>query len=257
MTKIEFLNIEIDNLSFAEALKRADELVYNEGFDYIVTPNIDHIVQVEENCLLKEAYKNASLVLTDGKPLIWISKYLKTPIKEKISGSDFFPELTRLAAKKKYRIFLLGAQEGVAKIAKEKLEKKFPGLIISGFYSPPFGFEKSEVELSYIYKMINDSNSDILAVGLGAPKQELFLYNCFKSNCLKVPLAIGVGATIDFEAGVISRAPKWMSNNGLEWAYRLIKEPRRMYKRYWNDLISIGPIIRKYGNGHRGEKSSW
>ena len=231
MVRTKFLNTEIDNLTFEEAISRAEELIRSNRFSYVVTPNVDHIVQLEKSEEFREAYKNASLILTDGKPLIWISKFLKKPISEKISGSDFFPEIAQLAATKGYRIFLLGADEGVGDLAKRNLEKKFPGLVISGVYSPPYGFEKDIVELRKIQKLINNSETDILAVGLGAPKQELFLYNCLKNKSLNAMLALGIGATIDFEAGNVTRAPRWMSNYGLEWLYRLLKEPRRLYKR--------------------------
>lgn len=246
MTRMNFLNTEIDNLTFDEALEKADQLIQNHQFNYVVTPNVDHIVQLEDNSQFQSAYQEAALILTDGKPLIWISKILGTPIKEKISGSDFFPSLVELSAKKGYRIFLLGAKEGVAELAKKNLELKFPGVVISGYYSPPFGFEKNERELIKIEEIVNNSNSDILAVGLGAPKQELFLYNCWKRRKLNIKLALGIGATIDFEAGNVKRAPKWMQSYGFEWLYRLLQEPDRMFGRYWNDAKKIIPIIKKY-----------
>lgn len=248
MTRMKFLNTQIDNITFDEALENVNKFVNSGQYNYIVTPNVDHIVQLEQNQNLRAAYKNAALVLTDGQPLIWIAKLLQQPITEKISGSDFFPAVAQLSAKKGYRVFLLGAAKGVAEVAKSKLEEKFPGLVISGVYSPPIGFEDSEKELKKIETIINESQTDILAVGLGAPKQEIFLYNCFINKALNVSLAMGIGATIDFEAGQIKRAPNWMSRNGLEWTYRLLKEPRRMYKRYWNDVKKIIPIVIKYRN---------
>lgn len=246
MSRMKFLNTEIDNLTFKEAVQKADELVQNDTFDYVVTPNVDHIVQLESNEKLQDVYKHASMVLTDGKPLLWIANMKKTPIKEKISGSDFFPALMQVAAVKQYRVFLLGAGEGVAEIAKKNLEGKFPGLHISGAYSPPFGFEKDKQELENITKIINEANTDILAVGLGAPKQELFLYNVWKSGDIKAKLGLGIGATIDFEAGNVKRAPKWISDHGLEWAYRITQDPGRLVKRYWKDFTKIGPIMKKY-----------
>lgn len=246
MSKMKFLNTAVDNLTFKEAVQKADELLQKDTFDYVVTPNVDHIVQLESNEKLQNAYKNASLVLTDGKPLLWIANMKKTPIKEKISGSDFFPALMQVAAVKPYRVYLLGAGEGIAEIAKKKLEEKFPGLHISGAYSPPLGFEKDKQELEKIAELINEANTDILAVGLGAPKQELFLYDAWKSGDIKAKLGLGIGATIDFEAGNVKRAPKWMSNHGLEWAYRITQDPGRLVKRYWNDFMKIGPIVKKY-----------
>lgn len=246
---MNFLNTEIDNYTFNEALQKAEKLILGNEFHYIVTPNVDHIVQLEKNEKFQQAYNASSMTLVDGQPLIWISNYLNRPIKEKISGSDFFPALCELAAEKKYRIFLLGAGEGVAEKAKKNLEKKYSGVIISGVYSPPYGFENDYNEVQKINNMINESNTQILAVGLGAPKQELYLFDRWLKKDLNVNLALGIGATIDFEAGNVKRAPKWMQNNGLEWTFRLFQEPGRLFKRYFNDAKEIIPIIKKYKSG--------
>lgn len=205
---------------------------------------MDHIVRLEKDEELQKVYKNASLILTDGKPLIWISKWYKTPIKEKISGSDLFPRVCQLAANKNYTMYFLGAAEGVADTAARNLMKKYPGLNIVGTYSPPFGFEKNEQEMNKIKTQIQDVHPDILIVGLGCPKQEKFMYYHCKE--LGVPISFGLGASIDFEAGNIKRAPKWMSNHGLEWLYRFSKEPKRLFKRYFVDDLKIIQVARKY-----------
>ncbi|WP_218122918.1 WecB/TagA/CpsF family glycosyltransferase [Selenomonas ruminantium] len=229
------MNTEIDNLTRQEALERIDELIRERKCNYVVTPNVDHIVQLENNEKLKDAYKHASLVLCDGKPLVWLSKLYGSPIKEKISGSDIFPQLCCMAAKKKYTMFFLGAQNGVAKKAAENLKVKYKELNVVGTYSPPIGFEKDEYEMSKIEKMIKKANPHILIVGLGCPKQELFMLK--NRDKLGVPLSLGLGASLDFEAGNVKRAPSWMSNNGLEWLYRMVQDPKRLIKRYlWNDL---------------------
>lgn len=147
MTRIKFMNTEIDNLTMLETLNAIDHLVKSNYPSYVVTPNVDHIIQLENNHELKNAYEHASLILTDGKPLIWISKWYKQPIKEKISGSDLFPKLCGLAEKKGYSMYFLGAAEGVAKQAAKNLKKKYPDLKIVGTYSPPFGFENNKNEL--------------------------------------------------------------------------------------------------------------
>lgn len=205
---------------------------------------MDHIVRLEKDEELQKVYKNASLILTDGKPLIWISKWYKTPIKEKISGSDLFSRVCQLAANKNCTMYLLGAAEGVADTAARNLMKKYPGLNIVGTYSPPFGFEKNKQEMNKIKTQIQDVHPDILIVGLGCPKQEKFMYYHCKE--LGVPISFGLGASIDFEAGNIKRAPKWMSNHGLEWLYRFSKEPKRLFKRYFVDDLKIIQVARKY-----------
>lgn len=244
MSRLSFMNTEIDNLTMDEAIKRIDELIQERKNAFVVTPNVDHIIQLERGGELVEAYKQADLVLTDGKPLIWISKWYGTPIKEKISGSDLFPKLCELAAKKQYSMFFLGAAEGVAAKAAENLKKKYQTLRIVGTYSPPKGFENDNDEIGKIIKMIKEAQPHILIVALGCPKQELFiLHNREKLN---VPLSLGLGASLDFEAGNVKRAPKWMANHGLEWVYRIFQDPKRLAKRYLVDDRKIIGLAFRY-----------
>ena len=147
MSRVTFLNIEVDNLTMDEAIDTAEELILKKEPSYVVTPNVDHIVKLETDKEFQDVYKNADLILTDGMPLIWISKMKGNPIKEKISGSDFFPKLCERAAKKGYSLFLLGAAEGVASKAAENLKEKYNGLNIVGTYSPSYGFEKKDEEI--------------------------------------------------------------------------------------------------------------
>ncbi len=244
MSRIKFINTEIDNLTMKEALNRIDELIQEKHNAYVVTPNVDHIVQLERGGPLTEVYKNADLILTDGKPLIWISRWYGTPIKEKISGSDLFPRLCQLASKKGYRMYFLGAAEGVAAKAAKNLEGRFPGLQVVGTYSPPYGFEKDETELEKIKNQIIDVKPHILIVGLGCPKQELFILK--HKDELGVPVSLGLGASLDFEAGIIKRAPKWMSDIGFEWVYRIFQDPKRLAKRYLVYDIKIFELAWKY-----------
>ena len=143
MGRIKFLNTYIDNLTMQEAIDVTERLIAKTGCSYVVTPNLDHIVTLETDQEFAKVYSNADLILADGKPLIWISKLLKTPIQEKISGSDFFPKMCEMCANKGYSIFILGAAEGIAEKAAENLCKKYKGLKIAGTYSPPLGFEKN------------------------------------------------------------------------------------------------------------------
>lgn len=246
MSRIKFMNTEIDNLTMREALEAIDKLILENRNAFVVTPNVDHIVQLEKGGELCEVYKNANLILADGKPLIWISKWYGTPIKEKISGSDLFPLLCEHAAKRNYRIFFLGAAKGVAAKAAENLSKRYPGLQIVGTYSPPMGFEKNTSELLNIEKKIKRAAPHILIVGLGCPKQELFIFH--NRERLNVPISLGLGASLDFEAGNIRRAPKWMSDYGFEWLFRIFQDPKRLIKRYLFDDCKIFYMIFKYKN---------
>ena len=141
-------------------------------------------------------------------------------------------------------MFLLGAAEGVAAKAAENLMKKYQGLNITGTYSPPVGFEKNKNELKKIEEMIRENKPHILIVGLGCPKQELFIFH--NKDKLGVPLSLGLGASIDFEAGNVKRAPRWMADHGLEWLFRITQDPKRMAKRYFVDDIVIFKLSLKY-----------
>lgn len=238
------MNTEIDNLTTEEVLQRVDELVSENENAYVVTPNVDHIVKLETNKELREAYKHASLILTDGKPLVWISKLYKTPIKEKISGSDLFPQICERAAAKGYKMFFLGAAEGIADRAAKNLTQKYPNLQVVGTYSPPIGFEKDNNLINETIRRVKKTNPQILIIGLGCPKQELFLLH--NREKLGVPVSFCMGASLDFEAGVVKRAPKWMSEHGLEWLYRTFQEPKRMLKRYFREDLKIFRLAWKY-----------
>lgn len=244
MGRIKFLNTEVDNLTMQESIKRIDDMIKEGKPSYVVTPNVDHIVKLEEDFEFKKVYKEADLILTDGMPLIWMSRFQKNKIKEKVSGSDLFPKVCELASEKSYKVFLLGAADGVASKAAKNLTNKYNNLNIVGVYSPSFGFEDKEEEIEKIIDLINDSKPHILAVGLGAPKQEKFIHK-YKER-LNVPISLAIGASIDFEAGNITRAPKWMQKSGLEWFYRFLNEPKRMFKRYFIDDVKILKIFIKY-----------
>ncbi|WP_095172694.1 MULTISPECIES: WecB/TagA/CpsF family glycosyltransferase [Blautia] len=244
MARIKFMNTEIDNLTMDETLQVVDNLIKENKNAYVVTPNVDHIVQLETNKELQAVYANASLILTDGKPLIWISRWYGTPIKQKISGSDLFPLLCKMVAEKGYKMFFLGAAEGVAEQAAKNLSKRFKGLKVVGTYSPPLGFEKDEKEIAKVKQLIKDTNPHILIIGLGCPKQEKFMY--YYSKELGVPISFGFGASLDFEAGNVRRAPKWMADNGLEWLFRITQDPKRMVKRYLIDDRKILGLAIKY-----------
>jgi N-acetylglucosaminyldiphosphoundecaprenol N-acetyl-beta-D-mannosaminyltransferase len=158
--------------------------------------------------------------------------FLGTPLKEKISGSDLFPAFYEYHKNNEdIKIFLLGAREGVALEAQKKINSKIGRPIIVGAHSPSFGFEKDEEECSKMIELINQSGATVLAVGVGAPKQEKFICK-YKDKLPNIKIFLAIGATIDFEAGNIKRAPKWVSEAGLEWLYRLLSEPKRLWKRY-------------------------
>lgn len=233
VNKISLMGLDIDNVSLEEAILEIDNLINNKKSSYVVTPNVDHVVQLQKDDLFKKIYMNADLVLTDGMPLVWASKILKKPIKEKVSGSDLFLPLCQHAANKGYKVFFLGGLEGVAQKAADIIIQKYPGFKICGVYSPPFGFENDKSENQKIINMINQADPQILFVGVGAPKQEKWIYK--NKNKYKQLVSLAIGASFDFVAGTVKRAPVCLQRAGLEWLYRFIKEPRRLFKRYFID----------------------
>jgi N-acetylglucosaminyldiphosphoundecaprenol N-acetyl-beta-D-mannosaminyltransferase len=237
-------NISVDNLTLQESIDAIDEFIRGEKHAYVVTPNVDHIVKLQKDREFLEIYKQADIVLADGVPLLWAARLFGTPIKEKVSGSDLFPALCAHAAENRQSMFFLGGRQGVAEKAKEVLCEKHGTLKIVGTYSPPFGFERDPVENQKIVDMINAVTPDILCVGVGAPKQEKWIYA--NRDKLNVRISLGIGASFDFVAGTIQRAPVWMQKAGLEWFYRTIKEPRRLFRRYFVDALVFFPLLIKY-----------
>lgn len=244
MKKQKLLNTYVNNVSMEQTISEIEEMIANDKKSYIVAINVDVVMKIENDSYLKKIVDNADMVLVDGKPLIWISKMHKQPVKAKISGSDLVPELCKVAAKKNYTIFILGGKDGIAEKAKKNLERKHPDIRVVGTYAPPFGFEKNQRELKKTNDIITQAKPDILIACFGCPKQEKYIYENIEKYDAKV--SICAGATVDFLAGNVKRAPKWMSNNGLEWFYRFLQEPKRMFKRYFIDDLRIIKLIFKY-----------
>lgn len=212
---------------------------------FIVTPNVDHLVRLRKDTQFREAYGRAALRLADGMPLLWASRLLGTPLKEKISGSDLFLKLCGRAAAKGMRVFLLGGRPDAAARAGEALRRKFPALEIAGTYCPPYGFEGDAGENRKIVRLIKEAKPDILFVGLGAPKQEKWI--CRHNRACGVPVSIGIGCSFEFTAGLVRRAPVWMQGCGLEWFWRLLMEPGRLWKRYLvDDMLFLRLVAEQY-----------
>ena len=242
--RMRFMNSYIDNVTLDEAIEHIEECIRHRKIGQVITPNVDQIVRMETDSYFKEICDNAELLLTDGHPLLWIAKWYKTPIKEKICGSDLVPKLCEVAAKKGYSVFFLGAAPGVAQKAAEKLKEQHHDLKVTGVYSPPIGFEKDRDELNKINQMLYDSHADMLFVGMGVPKQDIFIYENMQKY--QIPMSFSIGGTIDFIAGEQKRAPKWVNKIGMEWFYRLCQSPKRMFKRYIIDDSKILKLAWKY-----------
>ena len=225
--QIDILNVPIHNITKTELLRRLG----TQG-GVVFTPNVDHLMKLQTDREFFEIYQASTYRVCDSKILMYASKFLGRPIKEKISGSDLFPAFYEYYKdNEEITIFLMGAAEGVAKRAQEKINEKVGRQMILESYSPPFGFEKDEVECQRIIDRINDSGATVLAIGVGAPKQEKWIAQ-YRRKLKNIKVFLAIGATIDFEAGEKARSPQWMSEMGVEWLHRLSTEPGRLWKRY-------------------------
>jgi N-acetylglucosaminyldiphosphoundecaprenol N-acetyl-beta-D-mannosaminyltransferase len=201
---------------------------------YVVTPNVDHVVKLQTHPALQDAYREASLVVADGWPLVTASRWLGQPLPERVPGSDLVPNL--LAAGQTisdFRVSLLGAAPGVAVQAAERIRSRWPGVKVCGVTSPPRGFEDDQNQCRSVVESVNKGSPHLLVVGLGAPRQEIWLRQYARQ--LNARVAIAAGATIDFLAGAQTRAPVWIQALHLEWFFRLATDPRRLAGRYAHD----------------------
>ncbi|NJN87373.1 MAG: WecB/TagA/CpsF family glycosyltransferase [Leptolyngbyaceae cyanobacterium SL_7_1] len=229
--KVNICGVEIDNLNFSQVVEKIVQAAKApEGSTYVVTPNAHHVVMLQKNAHFREIYQNAFLVVPDGVSLLWASKILGTPLQGRVNGTDLFEELSAVAAKENLNVFLLGGRPGAAESAARTLQVRHPTLSIVGFYCPPYGFESDAIELEQINAMIQAAAPHLLFVGLGAPKQEYWMHSTYQT--LGVPVSLGIGVSFELVAGIVQRAPKMMQQTGLEWVFRLIAEPKRLWQRY-------------------------
>lgn len=222
--------IHVDGYTFDGAIDAIVALCRQGSGGTVVTPNVDHVCMAESDDALKAAYDGASLSLLDGKPLQWLASAMDRPVPAKISGSDLIRPLVARAAHEGLSCFFLGGVEGVAQRAADILAAEHPGLRVAGCHSPPFGFERDAAKEQAVVDLVRAARPDLVFLALGAPKQELWAHK--HKAALAPAVTLGIGASLDFIAGTVKRAPRWMSDVGLEWAYRLGQEPRRMYQRY-------------------------
>jgi len=244
MQPISLFGMQIDPVRMPEAVDRVWDWIH-EGSGtcrYVVTPNIDHAVMLQDDTRLQTAYRDASLVIADGFPVVLASRLLNRPLPERVAGSDLAPELFASAtAEHPLKVYLLGAAPGVADRAAAKIQERWPHAKVVGTYSPPLGFQNDAAENDAIIARVNAAEPDILVLGFGAPKQEHWIAAHHKR--LNAKSALCIGATIDFLAGEQKRAPRWMQRLNLEWMHRLLGQPRRLFKRYARDAMIFPRLV--------------
>lgn len=230
MTRAFFGRVPVDPLTLEDAVDAIVDLVRAGRGDYVVTPNVDHVVLAETDVAFRHAYVESALSLADGMPVVWASRVLGAPLPAKVSGSDVAGPLLERAAKERLRLYLLGGGPGAAERAAKTIAERWPGVTIAGTSAPLVRADAPRSELLALAAPVIDAKPDLVFVCLGAPKQEVLMHAVHRE--LAPAVLLGFGAVVDFLAGNVTRAPRWMSENGLEWAYRLGKEPRRMWRRY-------------------------
>lgn len=223
------LNVWVDNLTMSELMQRLDSGI-------VFTLNPDHCYHLQRSPEFYAAYRRADFITSDSKYVYWALGWIGRRIQEKVSGSDIVPTFCRYhVANPAVKIFLLGAGPGIAQKALERINARAGREIAVGAHGPSMRFVNDPKEIADVVQMINDSGATVLIVGLGAPKQEIWI-DRYRSAMPGVKIFMGVGATIDYEADAVVRAPRWMTQNGLEWLYRITTEPRRYWRRYMRDL---------------------
>jgi|SRR5438128_4390379 len=241
--RIRLGSIWIDSLSFAQALDAIEDLVDGGRGGAVFTPNVDHVVTAEANPDFREVYGRASLSLVDGQPLVWASRLLGTALPEKVSGADLLEPLMERAGRRGWKVFLVGGAKGSARAVADRFRAEY-GTAVVGIEDGRIGLEHTAADDALLAR-IADAAPQIVLVALGAPKQELWIDA--RRERLAPAVALGLGAAFEFAAGTVRRAPPWARRAGLEWAYRLLQEPRRLALRYlWRDPKFLAVLLRTW-----------
>ena len=227
--RIEMMGCLIDNLSMKETLQKIEAFIQSRRPHQHAAVNADKLRKASKDPELRRVINECALINVDGVPVVWASRLLGKPLKERVAGIDLFEFLVERAAERGWRVFFLGAQEEIVQAVKALYEKRFPRLQVAGYRN---GYWRPEEEASVV-RLIADSRPDLLFVAISSPKKEQFLGR-YQAE-MRVPFAMGVGGSFDIAVGKVKRAPMWMRQCGLEWFFRFLQEPRRMFKRYFID----------------------
>ena len=241
MPRIHVLCCPIDSLNMDQTIARIEEFVKGSKPRQHVVVNVAKIVEMRKNPYLREIIATSDLINADGMPIVWASRLLGNPLPCRVAGIDLFQNMVKLCADKGYRPFFFGARDQVVKKMVNKFKTKYPTLDVAGYRD---GYYKKEEEPE-IAEMICDSKADILFVGFSSPMKEKFLKRWM--SVMKVPFCMGVGGSFDIIAGRTKRAPVWMQKCGMEWFYRIMQEPRRMWKRYAKtNPVFVWMVLKEY-----------
>jgi N-acetylglucosaminyldiphosphoundecaprenol N-acetyl-beta-D-mannosaminyltransferase len=235
--RISLFGCQIDNLTLHEAVQKVENFIEQGGTRRYFAVNIHKIVSCRRSPEMRSIANRSDLVTADGQPIVWASRWFGRPLKSRVNGTDLMERLVDLASRKQYGIYLLGARAEVLQTMIERYRERFPGLRVVGSRN---GYWLDEEENSVV-SAIREARPDILFVGISSPRKELFMDRNLTQ--MQVPFAMGVGGSFDVAAGLTLRAPLWMQRTGLEWFWRVLQEPGRMWKRYLLDGIQFGFIV--------------
>jgi N-acetylglucosaminyldiphosphoundecaprenol N-acetyl-beta-D-mannosaminyltransferase len=232
--RITLMGCSIDNLTMEETLQTVEGFIHSGRPHQHVVVNVDKLVKASRDPELCRIINECALVNVDGMPVVWASRLLGRPLKERVAGCDLFEALMRRAGERGWRVFLLGAREDVVSKVASTYRHKYPGLVLAGYRN---GYWEGEAEEADVAGQIRAARPDLLFVAISSPKKEQFLGR-YQAE-MKIPFAMGVGGTFDVAIGHLRRAPPWMQKSGLEWFYRFLQEPRRMFRRYFIDDMAF------------------
>ena len=238
---ITMMGCRIDNLSMEETLGRIEEFIRSGKPHQHVVVNVDKLVKASRDAELRRIINACALVNVDGMPVVWASRLLGKPLKERVAGVDLFEALMRRSSERGWRVFLLGARSEVVAAVADSFQRRSPALVIAGWRD---GYWQGEEQEAQVAEQVRASGADLLFVAIGSPKKEQFLGRWQAS--MRIPFAMGVGGSFDVAIGRLKRAPRWMQRAGLEWLYRFLQEPRRMFRRYFiEDMAFVWLLLKE------------
>lgn len=240
--RVNIAGVPIDAVDMAEARRRLRTALAGTSLFQVSTVNLDFLVRAQTDAQSRRIFETSNLNVADGAPVVWLGRLLGAQMAGRVAGADLVPAMLGDAAKIGSRVFLLGGENGVAAAAGARIGELYPGLVVAGTFEPPRAAIE-EMDNALMLERIAEARPDILLVGLGHPKQERWID--IHREKLPVAVAIGVGCVLELIAGRSRRAPRWMQRLGLEWAYRLAREPRRLFSRYLTDAAWLIPIAAK------------
>jgi N-acetylglucosaminyldiphosphoundecaprenol N-acetyl-beta-D-mannosaminyltransferase len=242
---IRLFGLDIDDLTQNGLVDRVGEAIRERGSCWVVTVNVNLVCRAERDPEFRALIQRANVLTADGMPIVWMSRLRGRPLQARVTGSDLLPLLAVRAAEQRWRLFLCGGAPGIAERVAERLAEIAPGVQVVGTASPEFASEAFVTEPSVnqaLLQAIRAAEPDVLIVAFGSPKQERWIRHHFDTGARAVPVAIGVGGSLDFLAGAQRRAPPWMRRSGLEWIHRALTQPARLGPRYARDAFTFARV---------------